>query len=94
MSTPSSSHAANQGDIHGGRSCQFPHIILPKLRNELAEVGTTLVSVNLAGTECYDYSTMGTGRGLNGPTCKTLSIFLSQRRRSQEDQIRGDWLTC
>lgn len=32
-------------------------------------------------------SSMGSGKGLAGVTCKTLSVWLAQRRRSQEDII-------
>ena len=48
---------------------------------------STWLSINISGTECYDVSSMGSGKGLAGVTCKTLSVRLAQRRRSQEDII-------
>lgn len=45
--------------------------------------GTCLL-INAAGTECYDVSSMGDGKGLAGITCRTLAIWLEQRRRVQE----------
>ena len=46
-----------------------------------------MLSVNVAGTECYDVSAMGAGKGLAGPTCKTLAVYLDQRRRCREDVL-------
>ena len=42
------------------------------------------MTMNGAGTECYDMSSMGAGKGLCGPTCKTLSVWMEQRRRAKE----------
>ena len=84
LARPQSTAVTNQGLMHG-RACALPHQVLPELRTSLDEGGSRLLSVNLAGTECYDYSAMGSNRKLNGPTCKTLAVYIEQRRRCRED---------
>lgn len=75
------------------RACPLPHIALPAMAAQLEQNGATVLSVNVAGTECYDVSSMGAGKGLAGPTCKTLAVYLEQRRRCQEDPclVRVGW---
>lgn len=73
------------GQFHK-RSCKLPHCTIPEiwgLLNESRAPGSVL-SINVSGTECYDVSSMGTGKGLNGPTSKSLAIWIQQRKRSKE----------
>ena len=84
QNTSKTTAMTNQGLMHG-RACALPHQVLPQLRTSLHEGGSRLLAVNLAGTECYDYSAMGSNRKLNGPTCKTLAVYIEQRRRCRED---------
>lgn len=69
------------------RSCLLPHTSLPQTRARVEHAGDRCISINISGTECYDVSSMGSGKGLAGVTCKTLSVWLAQRGRAQEDLI-------
>ena len=61
--------------------------MFPHMSQQAALDGTRLLTMSIGGTECYDVSSMGTGRGLLGPTSKTLAVFLEQRRRAKEDGL-------
>ena len=69
------------------RSCPLPHTNLPQMRARADHAGDKCISANISGTECYDVSAMGSGKGLPGVTCKTLAVWLAQRRRSKEDIV-------
>lgn len=66
----------SQGRMHN-TTCPLPHITIPENLDAL--------SINVSGTECYDFSSMGTQRQLAGPTSRTLAIWICQRRRAKED---------
>jgi len=65
----------------------LPHISLPKLVKSIVDRGHLSLSIAVGGTECYDVSAMGAGKGLTGPTAKTLATWLESRRRAHEDRI-------
>ena len=57
---------------------------LPVWRERRKAQASTTLSMNVSGTECYDFSSMGSNKALTGPTCQTLSVWIEQRRRAQE----------
>ena len=73
----------NSGEQHT-RACPLPHGTIPKL---VSTNGKSVLSINCSGTECYDVSTMGKGKGLCGRTCRTLALYLEQRRRTLEARL-------
>lgn len=81
----SADHFLFLGQMHK-RSCKLPHCTIPDMWGLLGESSApgSILSVNVSGAECYDVSSMGTGKGLNGPTSRSLAIWLQQRERSKE----------
>ena len=67
-----------------GRPCPLPHMTLPVWTERRKAQASTTLSMNVSGTECYDFSSMGSNKALTGPTCQTLSVWIEQRRRAQE----------
>ena len=81
---PLTRRLSGPGTMHG-RACQLPHLALPAVAAQLQQGGSAVMSIDVSGAECCDVSAMGQGKGLSGPTCKTLAIYLDLRRRCQED---------
>lgn len=81
---PLTRRLSGPGTMHG-RACQLPHLALPAVAAQRQQGGSAVMSINVSGAECCDVSAMGQGKGLSGPTCKTLAIYLDLLRRCQED---------